>query len=86
MDDGEHGEYAYPAGYEKYARPGSDDYSWWARMYAKGADNYPYYSEEEVKEDEYGYDDGDYTPSSTRGDYSPSNPWDAPGMSVRDFI
>jgi hypothetical protein len=24
--------------------------------------------------------------SSTGGDYSPSNPWDAPGMSVRDFI
>lgn len=23
---------------------------------------------------------------STFGDYSPSNPWDAPGMSVRDFI
>ena len=27
-----------------------------------------------------------YTPSSTRGDYSPSNPWDAPGMSIHDFI
>lgn len=27
-----------------------------------------------------------YTPSSTAGDYSPSHPWDAPGMSVRDFI
>lgn len=26
------------------------------------------------------------TPSSTGGDYSPSNPWDAPGMSVSDFI
>ena len=24
--------------------------------------------------------------SCTNGDYSPSNPWDAPGMSVRDFI
>lgn len=24
--------------------------------------------------------------SSTHGDYSPNNPWDAPGMSVRDFI
>lgn len=29
---------------------------------------------------------GHYTPSSTNGDYSPSNPWDAPGMSIRDFI
>jgi hypothetical protein len=25
-------------------------------------------------------------PSSTAGDYSPGNPWYAPGMSVRDFI
>ena len=25
-------------------------------------------------------------PSATAGDYSPSNPWDAPGMSVKDFI
>ena len=86
VDDGEHGEYAYLAEYEKYARPGSDDYSWWARKYAKGADNYPYFDEEEIEEDEYEYDKEDYTPSSTRGDYSPSNPWDAPGMSVRDFI
>ena len=28
----------------------------------------------------------DYCSSSTAGDYSPSNPWDAPGMSIRDFI
>jgi hypothetical protein len=27
-----------------------------------------------------------YTPSSTAGDYSPGNPWDAPGMSIHDFI
>ena len=31
-------------------------------------------------------DDDDYTPSAERGDYSPSNPWDAPGMSIKDFI
>lgn len=31
-------------------------------------------------------DDEDYTPSATCGDYSPSNPWDAPGMSISDFI
>lgn len=30
--------------------------------------------------------DYDYCPSSTAGDYSPSNPWNAPGMSIRDFI
>ena len=27
-----------------------------------------------------------YIPSATNGDYSPSSPWNAPGMSVRDFI
>lgn len=25
-------------------------------------------------------------PSASNGDYGPSNPWDAPGMSVKDFI
>lgn len=30
--------------------------------------------------------DDDYIPSSENGDYSPSNPWDAPGMSISDFI
>ena len=37
------------------------------------------------KEEDDDYFD-EYTPSSTYGDYSPSNPWDAPGMSIRDFI
>lgn len=31
-------------------------------------------------------DDDDYTPSAENGDYSPSNPWDAPGMNIWDFI
>ena len=31
-------------------------------------------------------EDEHYTPSATHGDYSPSNPWDAPGMSISDFI
>lgn len=31
-------------------------------------------------------DDEKYVPSAENGDYSPSNPWDAPGMSIRDFI
>lgn len=41
---------------------------------------------------DYHYENGDcvkrkdYVPSSTNGDYSPSNPWDAPGMSIKDFI
>ena len=29
---------------------------------------------------------GSYCPSSTAGDYSPSSPWNAPGMSIKDFI
>lgn len=28
----------------------------------------------------------EYCPSATAGDYSPSCPWGAPGMSVSDFI
>lgn len=35
---------------------------------------------DEVVEDE------EYIPSSENGDYSPSNPWDAPGMNIWDFI
>lgn len=31
-------------------------------------------------------DDEEYTPSATHGDYSPSCPWNAPGMSISDFI
>ena len=30
--------------------------------------------------------DDHMAPSSTDGDYSPSNPWDAPGMSISDFL
>ena len=32
------------------------------------------------------WDNEDYVPSAERGDYSPSNPWDAPGMKMSDFI
>lgn len=28
----------------------------------------------------------DYTPSAENGDYSPSDPWNAPGCSISDFI
>lgn len=52
--------------------------------------------EEEIKEakDCGKYEEGtpdcllndDYCPSATAGDYSPSSPWNAPGMSVKDFI
>ena len=43
--------------------------------------------EERFKKDRFYYEDDDeYTPSATAGDYSPSCPWNAPGMSVSDFI
>ena len=32
------------------------------------------------------FEEEEYTPSATHGDYSPSCPWNAPGMSVSDFI
>ena len=32
------------------------------------------------------YEDDEYCPSATAGDYSPSSPWNAPGMSIKDFI
>ena len=35
---------------------------------------------------EFANDDDEYMRSSTNGDYSPSTPWNAPGMSVSDFI
>jgi hypothetical protein len=41
--------------------------------------------EEWLDDDEF-FDDEEYVPSSSRGDYGPSNPWDAPGMSLKDFI
>lgn len=52
--------------------------------------------EEEIKEaaDCGKYEEGDpeclkeehYCPSATAGDYSPSSPWNAPGMSIKDFF
>lgn len=67
------------------------------KLYAGSAFNYPYDEEwerkqqwdkhvkEQMQRSREEYDD-DYTPSATRGDYSPSHPWDAPGMSIKDFI
>ena len=45
------------------------------------------FSDGEVSDTEYTLEElGEYIPSAENGDYSPSNPWDAPGMSKRDFI
>ena len=52
-------------------------------------DKYGFEEETAIEEavlDLYGDDEEEYCPSSTAGDYSPSNPWDAPGMSIKDFI
>ena len=56
----------------------------YSTFYSTSAFNYPYETSQ-YDEDFYDEED-DYTPSSTYGDYSPSNPWDAPGMSISDFI
>lgn len=52
-----------------------------------------YFTDEDTARDilsQYEFDwdnyDDEYTPSSTYGDYSPSDPWNAPGMSKQDFI
>lgn len=78
-------EYMYDPKYPEYSR-----------KYAGNAFNYPYGNDPYNPDDAYEYDieddpysedweEEDYR-SSTRGDYGPSNPWDAPGMSVKDFI
>lgn len=42
-------EYVYAVGYEQYAKPGCDEYAWWARKYATGATNWE--PETETKEE-----------------------------------
>lgn len=47
------------------------------------------WSEEDIYEIDDGWyqeEDDDYVPSAENGDYSPTHPWDAPGMSIWDFI
>ena len=47
---------------------------------ATAADCSRYEEAEDREEEEH------YTPSACGGDYGPGNPWDAPGMSISDFI
>lgn len=42
ISEDESSEYVWEDEYKEYAKPGQDDYSYWARMYATGADNYPW--------------------------------------------
>lgn len=53
---------------------------------AKNCDRYKY--DERTDSELIKLIDGDpeYCPSATNGDYGPSNPWDAPGMNIKDFI
>ena len=45
------------------------------------------FSDGEVTNTEYELEElGGYVPSAENGDYSPSNPWDAPGNSISMFI
>jgi hypothetical protein len=45
------------------------------------------FSDGEIVETEYELEElGEYVPSAENGDYSPSNPWDAPGCSMSMFI
>lgn len=44
------------------------------------------YAEECAKEYAEEYEEEPYISSCTAGDYSPSHPWDAPGMSISDFM
>lgn len=79
-------EFYYLPEYKEYAFNSSepDGYSWWARTYAKGADNYP--SNSEIDDDDFEEYEEEYVPSAYNDDYSPSHPWDAPGMRMSDFI
>ena len=45
-------------------------------------------SAKQYEQDDDTSDDTDdhYRPCATNHDYSPSSPWNAPGMSVKDFI
>lgn len=69
---------------EAFMNPAAND----VREYVLGGESYVYIGDDlENLEYELGlYDEEDDYPSSTRGDYSPSNPWDAPGMKMSDFI
>lgn len=45
-----------------------------------------YVKEKDANDAKYEAEEERYTRSATNGDYSPSNPWDAPGMKISDFI
>lgn len=44
------------------------------------------YIDKQLAEESFTGNVNNYVTCSTYGDYSPSNPWNAPGMSAADFI
>ena len=63
------------------------------RAFEEGCMNSQFdFSDGEIDSTDYWVEEDDderhyhYTPSAENGDYSPSNPWDAPGMKISDFI
>jgi len=73
--------FAGPDCAEMYTRIELVEYDWHAReehLLAAIEFDAPEYTGEPWEEE--------YTPSCTAGDYGPGNPWDAPGMSIHDFI
>ena len=71
-------EYAYEHGWAIYADTDAE--------FDAGEDGFYATEHTHFYIEEVGVHDDDYVPSSTNGDYSPSNPWDAPGMKISDFI
>ena len=49
------------------------------REYAEGCERY----EEGTP---YCFEEDEYCPSATAGDYGPSNPWDGPGGRISDYV
>lgn len=56
------------------------------KLCATAAFNYPWEDGDSSIDDDWQDMYDYYTPSASRGDYSPSSPWNAPGMSIHDFI
>ncbi len=59
----------------------------WIEYLKKPEPDFEEYIDQEIKYLEEDLErEQQYTPSCTAHDYSPSNPWDAPGMCISDFI
>ena len=76
--DTETEEYVFVFGDKDIYLPENSDFDWQCETETEAWEWFDSYNGFE--------EDDEYCPSSTNGDYSPSNPWDAPGMSISDFI